>query len=332
MRRLILAGGGATVRAMPRRHRDKGAARSKTPAGRVIIRQGPVLTVEGPDGDRFECVARGSGKRAVVGDQVFVVEDADTDLAAHLVTGYAPRRTELARADAFGRRPKVIAANVDTLWVVVAIEPPLRPGLVDRLLVAAHAQSIAGGIVFNKIDLLPNPLRAEVRPLFDVYRAIGYPVIEVSARSGEGMDTLKAALDGHLSVFVGHSGVGKTSLLNTLHPGLGERVQALSEASGRGIHTTTSAALFALPSGGEVIDSPGVRTFALWDIDPAELPAHFVEFAAVASNCHFSDCLHLTEPRCAVKAALETGHITQLRYDSYLRMRATLAGEELRGT
>lgn len=332
MRRLILAGGGATVRAMSRRRRNTGASRPKEPAGRVIIRQGPVLTVEAPDGRRFECQARGKGKRAVVGDRVYVVEDADTDLAAHLVTGFAPRDTELARADSFGRRAKVIAANVDQLWVVVAIEPPLRPGLIDRLLVAAHAQGIAAGVVFNKIDLLPPALRSEIRPLLDVYRQIGYPVVEVSAHTGEGMDALQAALDGHLSVFVGHSGVGKTSLLNTLHPGLGERVQSLSEASGRGIHTTTAAALFALPSGGEVIDSPGVRTFALWDIDPRTLAHHFVEFAALAPDCHFSNCRHLSEPRCAVKAALEEGIVTEMRYESYLRMRATLAGEELRGT
>lgn len=291
-----------------------------------------MLTVERPDGEQIECVAKGRGKRAVVGDQVFVTEDADTQLAAHLVTGFADRDTTLARADAFGRRAKVIAANVDQLWVVVAIEPPLRPGLIDRLLVAAHAQGIAGGIVFNKIDLLPAALRAEIRPLLDVYRAIGYPVIEVSARTGEGLDTLRAALDEHLSVFVGHSGVGKTSLLNALCPGLGERVQALSDASGRGLHTTTAAALFPLPSGGEVIDSPGVRTFALWDIDPNELAAHFVEMAALAPECRFNDCRHLAEPQCAVKAAVEAGTITELRYESYLRMHTTLSGDIVRGT
>jgi ribosome biogenesis GTPase len=298
----------------------------------VIIRQGPVLTVEGPDGRRFDCVAKGRGKRAVVGDQVYVQQNADTELADHLVIGYAPRETELARADAFGRRAKVIAANVEQLWVVVAVEPPLRPGLIDRLIVAAEAQGIRAGILFNKIDLLPPALRAEIKPLLDVYRSIGYPVLDVSAHSGEGLEALQTALDGQISVFVGHSGVGKTSLLNALCPGLVERVQALSEASGRGIHTTTAAALFSIPSGGEIIDSPGVRTFALWDIDPEALRDYFVEFVPFAEHCRFSNCRHVSEPNCAVKAAVESGQITEMRYDSYLRMRATLAGEELRGT
>lgn len=330
---LILSTAGDTVRGMPRLRRSQRAPKPrKVPAGRVIIRQGPVLTVEGPDGDLFECVARGRGKRAVAGDAVYVVEDADTEMAKHLVTGYAPRRTELARADSFGRNAKVIAANVDQLWVVVAIQPPLRPGLIDRLLVAAHAQGIGAGVIFNKIDLLSEAFRAEIRPLLDVYRGIGYPVLEVSAHSGEGMDALEAALDGHLNVMVGHSGVGKTSLLNTLCPGLVERVQSLSESSGRGIHTTTSAALFKVPTGGEMIDSPGIRTFALWNVDPNALRDHFVEFAAVADDCKFSNCRHVSEPGCAVKAAIEAGTITEMRHDSYQRMRATLAGEQLRGT
>lgn len=318
--------------AMARRRPRSRSATPRLPAGRVIIRQGPVLTVEGSDGRRFDCVAKGRGKRAVVGDRVYVQADAGTELAEHLVIGYAPRETELARADAFGRRAKVIAANVDQLWVVVAIEPPLRPGLIDRLLVAAEAQGIEAGIIFNKIDLLSPALRAEIKPLLDVYRHIGYPVLDVSAHSGEGLEALQAALNAHTSVLVGHSGVGKTSLLNALCPGLVERVQALSEASGRGIHTTTAAALFTLPTGGEIVDSPGVRTFALWDVDPEALRDYFVEFVPFAEACRFSNCRHVNEPNCAVKAAVEAGQISELRYDSYLRMRATLAGEELRGT
>ncbi len=295
--------------------------------GRVVTRRGPVLTVEMDDGVVVECVARGKGKRAVVGDRVRFARDADTEMAAGLVTEVAERRSALVRADALGRREQVLAANIDHIFVVVTIEPPLREGLIDRYLVAAHMQGIDASVVFNKVDLLDDPdLIDEVGERLAPYPGLGHPVYFVSAATGHGLDELRDALRDRCSVFVGHSGVGKTSLLNGLDPTLGERVQALSESSGRGQHTTSGAMLHHLPGGGDVIDSPGVRGFAIWGLEPRELRDHFPEFVELADRCRFKDCQHLEEPACAVQAAVEDGAIAESRYASYLKIRASLDG------
>lgn len=295
----------------------------RAPDGRVVTRQGPVLTIETPAGERRCYVVHGRGKTAVVGDEVFVERGPDGE---GRVVDVAPRRTALVRADALNRRPQVLAANVTRIFVVCSIEPPLREGLIDRYLVAAHRAGIEAHVVFNKLDLLDGDpeLAGEVRERLAVYPPLGYPVHFVSAVDGRGLDGLRAALDGQTGIFVGHSGVGKTSLLNALDPGLGERVQALSEATGRGRHTTTTSALYHLPGGGEVIDSPGVRGFGLWDMDPDEVKDHFVEFLEHAPACRFADCTHVHEPGCAVVAAVERGDIHPDRYESYLRIRDSL--------
>lgn len=301
-----------------------------TPDGRVVDRRGPVMTVETPDGARIPCVGRGRGKRAVVGDAVFLQLDADTDLADALIVGIAERRTALVRADALGRRAQVLAANVDQVFVVCAIEPPLRLGLVDRYLVAAEQAGIKGYVLFNKLDLLGDEGsegRELVHEILAPYDAIGYPVFYTSAKTGEGVDTLRAQLDGQCSLFVGHSGVGKTSLLNALDSGLGEKVLELSTSSGRGVHTTATASLYHLPSGGELIDSPGVRGFAPWDLDPKNLRDLFPELRALQFECRFADCQHLEEPGCAVQEALDEGEIADSRYESYTKIRESLTGE-----
>jgi ribosome biogenesis GTPase len=301
------------------------------PDGRVVLRQGPVLTVLTPTGERVPCLARGKGKGAVVGDYVHYVPTPPDELSSGNIMSIAPRRNFLARADEHARRPQVIAANLDRLVVVMAVQPPARSGLIDRLLVAAHAQGIPGCVVLNKTDLLDEISTEEMDEVLEPYPDLGYPVYRVSASTGDGMAGLAAELSTGTSIFVGHSGVGKTSLLNALCPGLGERVKALSEATGRGVHTTTAAGLFSLPSGGELIDCPGVRMFALWGVEPADLARHFVEFEKYAETCRFANCRHDQEPGCAVIKAVEKDKIHLARYDSYIKLRATLMGEELRG-
>ena len=285
------------------------------------------MLVETPDGGHIPCIGRGKGKRAVVGDGVYLQLDADTDLADALVVGVAERRTALVRADALGRRPQVLAANVDQVFIVCAIEPPLRLGLVDRYLVAAQQQGIQGHVLFNKLDLLGAEGREVIESVLAPYDPIGYQVHYTSAQTGEGVEALQASLDGRCSIFVGHSGVGKTSLLNALDPGLGEKVLALSTSSGRGVHTTATASLYHLPSGGEVIDSPGVRGFAPWDLDPKHLRELFPELHALQLECRFANCQHLQEPGCAVQAALAEGDIAESRYESYTKIRESLTGE-----
>ena len=294
----------------------------RTADGQVVCRKGPVLYVD-RGGERIACSARGPGKGAVVGDLIF--------LEADVVTGCVPRQTELVRVDALGDRPHTIAANVDRMFIVCAVEPPLREGLIDRYLVAAHRAGIAAHIVFNKTDLFleddPED-EADFRERLSPYPPLGVPVHYVSALEARGVESVHAALTGHLGIFVGHSGVGKTSLLNALCPGLEHRTQDLSEQSGRGRHTTSHTELFEVPGGGRIIDSPGVRAFGLWAIDPAEVKNHFVEFLPLAARCRFADCAHAEEPACAVRDAAEAEKISPFRYEAYLRIRESLRASQ----
>ena len=309
----------------------KGPQDQATATGRVIGRQGPVFMVEAGD-EEITCVARGKGKRAVVGDVVRFIDNADTDLARGVITEHEPRESELIRADALGRRAQAIAANLDRIFVVVANEPPLREGLIDRYLVTAEAQGLETHIVFNKVDLIADDPEAiaDVGQRLAAYPPLGYPVHFVSAATGHGIAELQAALADQCSIFVGHSGVGKTSLLNALCPGLTEPVNVLSAASGRGQHTTTTAQMYRLDNGGEVIDSPGIRSFGLWGMPAEDVRLYFVEFNELSDECRFSDCQHISEPKCAVLAALEEGAISAVRYASYLRIRESLSAPDPR--
>ncbi len=313
---------------MGKRKQRRGARVKPQANGRVTARLGPVLSVESDDGQQLSCLARGRAQRCVVGDRIFYEEGIQADLAEGLITWIAPRRSTLLRTDALGRREQVLAANLDHLYIITAVEPPFRLGLIDRYLVAARSQGISASIIFNKSDLLlDEEEQADYEEELSIYPGLGHPVYFVSATQAEGLEPLAEALQDQLSIFVGHSGVGKTSLLNALDPGLGEKVRELSCSSGRGQHTTSTSALFRLPGGGEVIDSPGIRSFGLWGIKVEDLRLHFPEFLEWSSGCRFANCGHIQEPACAVKAALEEGKISENRYTSYLRIRESLEGE-----
>jgi ribosome biogenesis GTPase len=245
-----------------------------------LLARGGVYTVELPGGDEVDASLRGRLKReartgdaVVAGDRVAVrLPDAD----GATIEGVEERASELARADPRrrGRRPKVIVANVDRIVAVFAHDRPVpNPRLIDRFLVLAEANHLAAALVANKADL------SGAGPgVFAVYEAIGYPVLHVSAREGEGLESLRGLLEGRMSVLTGPSGVGKSSLLNALWPGLDLSVGAISEALNKGRHTTVAARLIPLPGGTYVADTPGLRELGLWGIEPAELDACFPEF------------------------------------------------------
>jgi ribosome biogenesis GTPase len=238
-----------------------------------------------------------------------------------------PRRTVLSRP-AIGRETseQVLAANIDSLIIVTSVaDPPLKAGLIDRFIIAAGTGNLAPAIVVNKADLGIGP---EAREIIDVYRGLGYDLFVTSATSGEGLDDLRGFLKDHRSLLSGHSGVGKSSLLNRLLPGVSLRTSAVSALTGKGRHTTSTMELFHLPGGGFVIDTPGLKVLGLWQVDKESLAAYYPEMEAYRGQCRFTGCRHLAEPDCAVKNAVATGEITQLRYENYRHIYDTLSGPE----
>ena len=231
-----------------------------------------------------------------------------------------PRRTRLSRRA--GEKEQVIAANVDRVVIVVSVKhPPLRPALVDRIIVAAVNQQIEPILVINKVDL---GRRKKVKEVRDTFEGLGYLVLETSATEGTGVEDLAGALAGRTSVLAGHSGVGKSSLLNRIDGSLGLKVGQVSRQTTRGRHTTTRATLIPFSGGGYVVDTPGVRAFGLWDVNSADLDIFFREFEPFIEQCRFYDCTHSHEPDCAVIAALERGELERNRYDSYIRILNTI--------
>ncbi|MGA9532577.1 MAG: ribosome small subunit-dependent GTPase A [Anaerolineales bacterium] len=253
---------------------------------------------------------------AALGDRVQVRDLGDGRGAIEEIE---PRRSVLSRRTPAGDREQVIVANPDqAVFVFACRDPELNPRMLDRLLVAAEREQIPSLICANKIDLAEGE---GCRSQFAPYDSLGYPVHMVSAKTGEGIDQLRSALAGRISVFAGPSGVGKTSLLNAIQPGLALRTGEVRQQTRKGKHTTVSLKLVPLQEGGYVADTPGMKAFALWDIEPEELDAYFPEIRQRVADCSFSDCSHLHEPGCAVLAAVESGEISPDRYDSYCRMR-----------
>jgi ribosome biogenesis GTPase len=300
--------------------------------GLIIRSQSGFFTVK-TDSGTLTCQLRGRLKRgkhvgdiAAVGDRVLVTcqtrENTGLSEAVGSIETVEPRTRSLVRLDPRpqGVYQQVILANPDqAVFVFACARPAPHLRMLDRYLVIAGRQSLPAIIVANKIDLVGRTQAAE---MFGFYPAIGYPVIYCCARTGEGVDELHQQLKGKISALAGPSGVGKSSLLNAVQPGLGLAVREISAASQKGRHTTTVRQLLPLEGGGYVADTPGMRSLALWDTEPEELDGYFPELAPLVAQCQFSDCNHKTEPGCAVRAAVEAGLVRPERYDSYLRLRA----------
>jgi ribosome biogenesis GTPase / thiamine phosphate phosphatase len=237
-----------------------------------------------------------------------------------LIVEVMPRRNRLSRREAFGHREQVIVSNLDQVVPVMALAQPAPSwNLLDRYLVSAASLGLNTLVVMTKADLARND--REALAVIDEYRAIGYRVILTSIHSGEGLDELREALRGQVSALIGKSGVGKSTLLNAVQPGLGLRVKAVSALTGKGRHTTTHLEMFPLEIGGAVSDTPGTREFGLWQVDGANIAQFYPEVAALAGSCRFGlDCSHIHEPGCAVRRAVESGLIRQRRYDSMVHL------------
>jgi ribosome biogenesis GTPase len=307
--------------------------------GIVIKAQSGFFTVQAEDGRRVVAQVRGRLKKErrdtdliATGDRVTVAIAEDGSATVEEIAERERALTRLApspkgrggrrwdRQGYLSEREQVIVANPDEAVFVFSCadpEPSLR--MLDRFLVGAEAQEIPAAICANKIDLVDGV--AGGRELFGLYEEIGYPVIYTSALTGEGVEELRDQLRDKLSVLAGPSGTGKSSLLNAMQPGLGLAARQVSQATGKGRHTTVVPELLSLEVGGWVADTPGIRALALFDTDPEELDAYFPEIAPLVADCQFSDCTHLVEPGCAVIAAVEAGRVHPERYESYAVLR-----------
>lgn len=284
--------------------------------GRVATRFGAAMIVEDLNGTLHRCTARRAVHDVVCGDWV---DWGFSERGDSVVFARAPRKNALTRPDKRGRI-LTIAANIDRLVVVLAPLPEPNWEMVDRYLIAAQELGAGAVIVTNKQDLCEDEHWS--RSELDVYRDLGYRTVSASARTGSGLDRLENALVEGTNILVGQSGVGKSSLVHALLPDLDIRIRDISRATGRGRHTTTSAMLYHIPSGGDLIDSPGVRNFYLASMPAERVALGFPEFSRYVDSCRFPDCSHRVEPGCAVREAVKAGAITERRYDSYLSLLA----------
>lgn len=293
--------------------------------GLIIRAQSGFFSVQTADAV-LTCQLRGRLKQgprlgdiAAVGDRVQVTPLAD---GTGMIESVEARSHALIRLDPRPRGvyQQVILANPDqAVFVFACANPNPHMRMLDRFLVIAEKQDIPAIIVANKIDLIGLD---QAEAMFGYYPSLGYPVIYASVKSGAGVELLRTQLTGKVSALAGPSGVGKSSLLNAIQPGLGLAVREVSQAINKGRHTTNVRQLFPLEGGGYVADTPGMRSLALWDTEPEELDGYFPEIAPLVQQCQFNDCSHSHEPGCAVHAAVEEGKVRQERYESYIRLRA----------
>lgn len=307
--------------------------------GLVVKDQSGFFWVETEDGTIYRCRLRGklleeaqSSDIAAIGDRVkFTVIENDEEGEKGVIQEVEEResvlsraaRTEGNRGAGEALREQVIIANADrAFFVFAAAQPSPDLHMLDRFLVAGEKSEIKELIIVVNKEDLEDP--TNIANIFAPYERMGYEIMYTSALRATGVDELRSRLAGHISVFTGPSGVGKTSLLNCIEPGLGRAVKAVSNYHEEGIHTTRDSALIKLENGGYLADTPGMRNLNIWDVEPEELDAYFVDIADYVESCRFSDCTHVKEPKCAVRQAVKDGHISKVRYKSYLRLREEL--------
>lgn len=278
----------------------------------VQVTEAPAADPNAAPAPTVQCHFRANVGAIVAGDRVVLRQGQSYGV----IEAVLPRTSLLSRPDPRGQL-KPVAANIDFIVLVITPEPPPSSVLIDRYLVAAELQNIPIKILLNKTDLLTELNEVSIDALLNIYRAIGFPVLESSVVTERGLEELQQQLDQHISVFVGQSGVGKSSLVNALLPGVNAKVGELSETSGLGRHTTTNARLFHFPSGGSLIDSPGIREFGLWHLEPENLIEGFRDFDDWRFDCKFRDCSHQAEPGCALRAAAERGDLHPQRLKNY---------------
>ena len=303
--------------------------------GTVYKSTGSWYTVKTDEGEYYQCRIKGkfrikglkSTNPVAVGDRVtFQVEEIGDEIVG-IISEIEDRKNYIVRKSVkLSKQIHIIAANIDQVFLLITLkEPKTYTIFIDRFLATAEAYDIPAVLLFNKIDIYDEEELDEVRYLAAIYREIGYNCIGISAKTGKNQDKVVELMQGKTSMFAGHSGVGKSTLINAIAPELNLRTSEISEQHLQGQHTTTFAEMYDLEIGGRIIDTPGIRGFGMVDMDKDEIGDYFPELLALKADCKFNNCLHLDEPHCAVKAALERDEISWSRYRSYVQM---VSGEE----
>jgi ribosome biogenesis GTPase len=288
------------------------------PRGRVIAITGEGSTVE-IDGRKELCSLKGTLKKTKTKSKNLIAVGDYVRVVSKVIVQVEPRFSTMSRTDISGKKEQLIATNVDQAIIAVSIlEPPLKPALIDRYLIAAAKGNLSPILVINKIDLLhvSEEENERYQEFLAAYEPLGFPILTMSTKTGSGIEALKNLMKGKTSVICGQSGVGKSTLLNVAFQ-MERKTGEVSERNFKGTHTTTTAELIPLPGGGYCVDTPGIRSFGVWKLSKSEVTEHFTEIAAIGSTCHFQNCSHTTEPKCSVIKALEEGQIPMLRFESY---------------
>jgi ribosome biogenesis GTPase len=303
--------------------------------GTVYKSTGSWYRVKSREGTFYDCRIKGrfriegikSTNPVAVGDEVkfHLVEDGDETIGQ--IYEILERRNYLVRKSVkLSKQVHIIAANVDLVFLLVTLENPRTyPEFIDRFLATAEAYQVPCVLLFNKVDVMDEHLKDETKYMAALYRDIGYTCIGISAATGKNVDKVIELMEGKTCMFAGHSGIGKSTLINRIAPDLDLKTARISEQHKQGQHTTTFAEMYDLPSGARIIDTPGIKGFGLVDMEKEEIGDYFPELFALKQGCRFNNCLHLDEPGCAVKEALEEGTIALSRYRSYVQM---VTGEE----
>ncbi|WP_282113813.1 ribosome small subunit-dependent GTPase A [Maribacter stanieri] len=298
--------------------------------GIVYKSTGSWYTVKADDGNFYECRIKGkfrikgikSTNPVAVGDYVRFEAETTGDDTFGIINEIEDRKNYIIRKSVnLSKQTHIIAANLDQVFLLVTLNnPPTYPVFIDRFLITAEAYEIPAILLFNKVDTYTPEELDEIKFLAALYRKIGYTCIGISAATGKNVDKVKEMMEGKTSMFSGHSGVGKSTLVNTIEPNLDIKTKQISEQHLQGQHTTTFAEMFDLSFDARIIDTPGIKGFGIVDMEKEEIGNYFPEFFKLKQECKFNNCIHVDEPKCAVKDALETGDIAWSRYNSYLQM------------